>query len=303
MPHLSRSLSSVFTLLALVAAGAAPAQSAGQNATTQGVPQGATVFSAEKMWSLARLAEPTISPDGKLAVVPVTRYDVAQNKGLTDLWMLPTDGGPARQLTSDSAADTAATFSPDGKWIAFLSKRGEDQESQVYVIATDGGEARRVTNVPQGAEAPRWFPDSRHIAFITSIWMDLVRWEDQAKRMKERADSKMTGRVWTRAPIAYWDHLLDDTERHLYSIDINGGEPVAITRLSGYALQKQEVDEYSYDISPDGLDVAFQANIDKTGVDPNYDINSLPACGGKPPKDVTPDRIAEDGETRSLQDG
>ena len=37
----------------------------------------------------------------------------------------------------------------------------------------------------------------------------------------------MTGRVWTRAPIAYWDHLLDDTERHLYSIDIDGGEPVA----------------------------------------------------------------------------
>src|SRR6185436_13206774 len=214
-----------------------------------------TPFSAEKMWSLERLGEPTLSPDGKLAVVPVTRYDIAENKGLTDLWIQPTAGGPARQLTSDSAPDTSPAFSPDGKWIAFLSKRGEDKESQVYVIATDGGEARRVTNVPQGVEAPRWFPDSRRIAFITSIWTDLVRWEDQAKRVKERADSKMTGRVWTRAPIAYWDHLLDDTERHLYSIDINGGEPVAITRLSGYALQKQEVDEYSYDISPDGDEV------------------------------------------------
>jgi dipeptidyl aminopeptidase/acylaminoacyl peptidase len=299
MPHRSRLVSLILSLFALAVAASALAQS-GPQSTAAPAP---TSFSAEKMWSLDRLAEPTLSPDGKLAVVPVTAYDVAANKGLTDLWILPTAGGPARQLTSDAAPDTAPVFSPDGKWIAFLSKRGDDKESQVYVIATDGGEARRVTAVPNGAEAPRWFPDSRHIAFITSIWTDLVRWEDQAKRMKDRADSKMTGRVWTRAPIAYWDHLLDDTERHLYSISIDGGEPVAITRLSGYQLQKQEVDEYSYDISPDGLEVAFQANTDKTGIDPNYDIITMPACGCKPPKDVTTDSKADDGEPRYSPDG
>src|SRR5262245_11470282 len=172
----SRRVSSVLTVFAL-AGSAALAQSG-----PTGAPQGTTLFSAEKMWTLERLGEPTLSPDGKLAALAVTRYDVAENKGLTDVWVLPTAGGPARQLTSDKAADTAPVFSPDGKWIAFLSKRGEDKEDQVYVIATDGGEARRVTNVPQGAEAPRWFPDSRRIAFITSIWTDLVRWEDQAKR-------------------------------------------------------------------------------------------------------------------------
>jgi dipeptidyl aminopeptidase/acylaminoacyl peptidase len=267
-------------------------------ASAQGTP-----FSAEKMWSLDRLGEPAISPDGKLAVLSVTRYDTAENKGFTDLWLIPVAGGAARQLTSDAAADTSPTFSPDGKWIAFLSKRGEDKESQVYVIAADGGEARRVTNVPNGAEAPKWFPDSRHVAFITSIWMDLVRWEDQAKRVKDRAEGKMSGRVWTQAPIAYWDHLLDDTEHHLYSIDINGGEPVAITRLSGFQLQRQEVDDYSYDISPDGLDVAFQANLDKTGIDPNYDIITLPACGCKPAKNVTPESKADDGEPRYSPDG
>ncbi len=140
MPHCSRLVSLALTLLSL-ASGAALAQ-------------GNTPFSAEKMWSLDRLGEPTISPDGKLAVLPVTRYLMAENKGLTDLWILPTAGGPARQLTSDTAADTSPVFSPDGKWIAFLSKRGEDKETQIYVIATDGGEARRVTNVPNGVEAP-----------------------------------------------------------------------------------------------------------------------------------------------------
>jgi len=260
-------------------------------------------FSAERMWELDRLGEPAISPDGKLAVVPVTRYDVGQNKGLTDLWLIPTAGGEARRLTSDDGADTSPSFSPDGKWIAFLSKRGEDRKNQVYVIATDGGEARRVTHVPNGAEAPRWFPDSRRIGFITSVWLDLVRWEDQAKRAKEREETKMTGRIWSKAPIAYWDHLLDDTERHLYSIDINGGEPIAITRMSGYQLSKQEVDTYSYDISPDGDEVAFSANLDTTGVDPNYDIIITASCGCKQPKNVTASNPADDMEPRYSPDG
>ncbi len=246
---------------------------------------------------------PRSPPTASSPVVPVTRYNVADNKGLTDLWLIPTAGGPARQLTSDAASDTSPSFSPDGKWIAFVSKRGDDKESQVYVIAVDGGEARRVTNIPAGVEAPRWFPDSRRIAFITSIWTDLVRWEDQGKRKKEREENKMTAHVWTRAPIAYWDHLLDDTERHLYSIDINGGEPVAITRLSGYTLQKQEVDDFSYDISPDGDEVAFSSNLDKTGVDPNYDIITIPSCGCKPPKDVTTSNPADDTEPRYSPDG
>jgi dipeptidyl aminopeptidase/acylaminoacyl peptidase len=274
-------------------------------ATADSTPAGdsGAPFTAERMWTLDRLGTPALSPDGRLAVVPVTRYDVGDNKGYTDLWLFPTAGGPPRQLTSDPAPDTQPTFSPDSKWIAFLSKRGEDKQNQVYVIAVDGGEARRVTNIPTGVQVPKWFPDGRHIAFVSAIWTDLVRWEDQAARMQERQDSKMTARVWDHAPIAYWDHLLDDREAHLFSIDVNGGEPTAITRLSGYSLSKQEVDDSSYDISPDGTEVAFSADLDKTGVEPNYDLITLPACGCKPAKDVTPDNTAADGEPRSSPDG
>jgi len=284
-----RSLRPVSFLLACLAVATAVAQNA--------------PFTAEKMWTLERLGEPTLSPDGRIAVLPVTRYNVAENKGLTDLWLLPTAGGPARQLTSDPAADSQPTFSPDGKWIAFLSKRGDDKETQVYVIAADGGEARRVTHVPTGADVPKWFPDSRHLAFVTSIWTDLVRWEDQAARMQERQEAKMTARVWDHAPIAYWDHLLDDREPHLFSIDINGGEPVAITRLSGFTLSKADVDAFSYDISPDGTEVAFTTNIDRSGIEPNFDVIVLPACGCKPAKNITPTSPADDGEPRYSPDG
>src|SRR5687767_6679021 len=250
-------------------------------------PDDLRLLTAEKMWALKRLGDPAITPDGRLAVVPVTTYDVAENKGLTDLWLVPVAGGAARQLTSDKANDTQATVSPDGRWVAFVSRRGDDTEGQLYVIATDGGEARRVTNVPTGASVPKWFPDSKRLAFVSSVWPDLVRWEDQAARRKERADSKMTARVWNKAPISYFDHHLDDREPHLFSIARDGGEPAAITRMSGYHLSKQEYDASSYDISPDGLEVAFAAEVDTSGIDSNYDLILLEACGCKPPRDIS----------------
>jgi dipeptidyl aminopeptidase/acylaminoacyl peptidase len=289
--HPPRRISLVYMLLPL-------AVLIGATAHADAVP-----FSAERMWGLDRLGAPTLSPDGRLAVVPVTRPDVPENKGFTDLWLIPTAGGPARQLTSDPAADTQPTFSPDGKWIAFLSKRGEDKQNQLYVIAADGGEARRVTNIPTGVDAPKWFPDSHRIAFVTAIWTDLVRWEDQAARMQDRQESKMSARVWDHAPIAYWDHLLEDREPQLFSVDLNGGDPIAITRLSGYSLSRQEVDDYSYDVSPDGTEVAFAANVDKSGVDPNFDVIVLPSCGCKPAKDITAQNPADDGEPRYSPDG
>jgi dipeptidyl aminopeptidase/acylaminoacyl peptidase len=284
-----------FVLAALGCAIAASAQ--------QSPPAGARQFTAERMWALKRLGDPAITPDGKFAVLPVTNYLVAENKGLTDLWLLPVGGGAARQLTSDKASDTQPTVSPDGKWVAFVSKRGDDTESQLYVIATDGGEARRVTNLPTGAELPKWLPDSKHLVFVSEVWPDLVRWEDQAARSKERESPKMTARVWTRAPVSYFDHYLDERQPHLFSISIDGGETTAITRLSGYWLSKSEVSADSFDVSPDGLEVAFSANVDKSGIQPNYDVILLPTCGCKPPRDITADSKTDDFSPSYSPDG
>ena len=239
-------------------------------------------YDAAAMWQLQRLGDPDISPDGRLAVVPVTRYDVANNKGATDLWLVPTKPGKARQLTTSAGSAGTPVWSPDGETIAFVSKRGDDKEQQLYVIAVDGGEARRVTNVPTGVIAPKWFPDSRRIAFLSQVWPDLDSWADMAKRMSERAEAKMTARVWDKAPVSRWDHFLDDRQTHIYSIGIDGGDPQPITRGSGVSLDAAEPDTNSYDISPDGAEVAFAVNVDRSGIDSNFDIFTLPVEGGTP---------------------
>ncbi len=271
----SHSVSGIFVLLAGIALAA----------TVHAEP-----YTAAAMWQLQRLGTPDISPDGRLAVVPVTRYDVDKNKGDTDLWLIPTKPGKARQLTSSGGSVSSPVWSPDGETIAFVGKRGDDKQQQLYVIAVAGGEARRVTSVPTGVIAPKWFPDSRRIAFLSQVWPDLTRWADMDKRMTERTDAKMTARVWDKAPVSHWDHFLDDRDTHIYSISIDGGEPQAITRNAGVALDRAEPDANSYDISPDGTEVAFAVNTDASGVDPNFDIFILPVEGGTPQKLVNLDQ-------------
>lgn len=260
-------------------------------------------LTAERMWSFVRLGDTDISPDGRLAVVTVTRSDVKENRGATDLWLFSTDGRSSRRLTSDKASDSSPTFSPDGRMIAFVSKRDDDEESQIYIIPVDGGEAQRLTNAPTGANAPKWFPDGRKIAFVSPIWMDLVRDEDQAKRLEEREKTKMTAKVWDRAPISYWDRFLDDREPHLFSIAIAGGETVAITRLSGFHLPKSEYSDSSYDISSDGTEVTFVADVDQTGVASNFDLIALDACGCKPVRNLTEGNLADDRSPAYSPDG
>jgi dipeptidyl aminopeptidase/acylaminoacyl peptidase len=266
------------------------------------LPAQAAQLSADAMWRLKRLGAPAIAPDGRLAVVPVTTYDTEKNLGLTDLWLVPTKPGKPRQLTSDASSDTSPAWSPNGELIAFVAKRGEDKEPQLYVIPVAGGEARRVTNVPTGVMAPKWFPDSRRIAFLSRVWPEANSWAEQKTRMEEHAARKMTAQVWDKPPISYWDHYLDGRQTHIYAVSVDGNEPEAITRGRTLPLDVAEPDVTSYDIAPDGAEVAFAADSDSSGIDPNFDVFVMPLERGEP-RNLTADNPANDSTPLYSPDG
>jgi dipeptidyl aminopeptidase/acylaminoacyl peptidase len=98
---------------------------------------------------------PTVSPDGRIAVVAVARPDLEADEYRSQLWAVPTQ-------------DSAPAFSPDGRWLAHLSAEPGGRP-QVWVLPTAGGAPRRVTDHHLGAGAPVWSPDSRRLAYTARV--------------------------------------------------------------------------------------------------------------------------------------
>lgn len=114
---------------------------------------------------------PTLAPDGRHAVVDVTRLDLEEDAYRSRLWLVPTDGtSPARELTR-GWRDTSPRFSPDGRWLAFL-RSGKDDPPRLHVMPVGGGEPWPVTTKeqhPLGAGEPIWSPDSRRVAYVARV--------------------------------------------------------------------------------------------------------------------------------------
>jgi dipeptidyl aminopeptidase/acylaminoacyl peptidase len=256
----------------------------------------------QAMWELKRVGAPALSPDGKLAVYAVTRYDADNDQGDTDLYLVQTAGDKPQRLTSAKGNESAPAFSPDGRWIAFVARRGDDKQPQLYVIGTNGGEAVRVSDVPTGVSAPKWFPDSRKIAFITEVWPEITDWAKAKEKLAAREESKLTAKTWDRSPVTHWDHFIDDRVPHVYSIPLEGGTPTPITLNSGQFLPLRENGAESYDIAPDGEEIAFVANSDRAGNEENLDIYAVAASGG-PARNLTAGNPATDEEPHYSPDG
>ncbi|HLZ66098.1 MAG TPA: S9 family peptidase [Aliidongia sp.] len=219
------------------------------------------VITTEDLWALKRIGAATVSPDGRWACAAVTRFDMTENEGTSQLWLLSTDGKTQRQLTRGKR-DSEPQWSPDGKWIAFVSKRGEGKEAdeigQIYLIAPDGGEARRLTNLATGAAGLRWFPDGSRIAFLSWVWPELKTEKAQAKRLKQDKDDKVKATVVEQNNYRFWDHWFPRGRKpHLHVADLETGKTHDLFAGTRFHLQMEDPGPGQFDISPDGREIAF----------------------------------------------
>ncbi|MGY0504678.1 prolyl oligopeptidase family serine peptidase [Luteimonas sp. e5] len=268
-------------------------------------------FSAERSWQLQRIAAPTLSPDGSTVIAPVTRYDVDKDEALTDLWLWSRDGRIERRFTA-SGKDQAPLISPDGKWLAFTSRRGDDKAQQLYVMPMDGGEARRLTAVATGVHSVKWFGDSRRLAFVSRVFADLAL-DEQGKRLDERREGKMTARVWDQGSISAWDQYLDEREQHVFAVAIDNTADNAGIRALTLPLKRPlprnavQGAAHLYDVAPDGRELAFVSNSSERSNQSNSDLFSvaLDAAGAPTgtPRNLTADNPAGDSSPLYSPDG
>jgi len=242
-----------------------------------------TIITTEELWKIKRPSGLSISSEGSQAVCSLTDYDMDTNKSATSLWLLSTFGGEPRRLTVCGDKDGQAAWSPDGKLIAFVAKRQDDKEPQLYTIAPDGGEATRVSNISTGVSGIKWFTDSKRIAFISWVWPDLDSGREQAKRLKEKQDDKVKAHVVEHSAFRHWDHWLSDGRvPHVHLIDVTSGKCRDLFAATKFELPQFDTDQHEFDLSPDGkrLVFNFNPNTDRRGDQP-YDIVEMEIKSGK----------------------
>src|SRR5437773_11182333 len=102
----------------------------------QQAPRGVT---PEDYYSFEFLSDPQISPDGKLVAYVVTKVDRAQNRRTSAIWTVAIDGSRApSQFTTSPQSSNSARWSPDGRWLAFLSSRPSGESTAVTSSAPGG---------------------------------------------------------------------------------------------------------------------------------------------------------------------
>ena len=197
---------------------------------------------------MVTVSSPAISPDGARVVYQQTRTNWDANVFENDLWMASTQNPRPHRLTAPNKSATSPAWSPDGRWIAFLSTRpgvipkSPADKPQIYVASAEGGEGVQLTHFETGVNHFEWSPDSKSIAFTAA--------EPDSQARKDRKES-------------FGDYQIihgDYAKVHLWMLDLP--EDAGTTLPSPVQLTEGPFSVDDFKISPDGKQIAFSAQRD-----------------------------------------
>src|SRR3954466_5996462 len=133
--------------------------------SAQDVSSAPRAITVDDAFQIKAVDDPQISADGAWVAYTVETSSLKKDKSHTRVWIAPAAGGDATAMTVKDETSTHPRWSPDGKYLAFLSNRNEGK-TQVYLLNRQGGEAEKITNTVQDVESFAWASDSKRMVLV-----------------------------------------------------------------------------------------------------------------------------------------
>ena len=216
---------------------------------------------AEDLYRFRWIDHVRLSPDGERVAYQLSWADgeARQNRSRIVIRRL-LEAEPV-DATATPRRDHSPEWSPDGRRLAFMSRRGPSD--QIFVVETSSpGDARQVTFVPEGASSPVWSPDGSHLAFIGTVIGDPEAVVDDPRPPENREQLRRSpvARIARRLDYKHdGQGFVDGRYHHLFVVPAAGGD---VTQLTNGAW-----DVTGFDWSPDGDKLVIAGN-----AEPNSDL-------------------------------